>query len=101
MYDECAAAQDRGHELWIQTSCQPLSMEFDMVSPYALYSHSAFEPVKAANGESDALRRIYADPAMRARFREAGDEYDIRVMLRETRSASITIGIGPLRDLRM
>ncbi len=69
MYDECAGAQDRGHELWIQTSCQPLSMEFDMVTPYALYSHSAFEPVKAANGDRDALRRIYADPAMRARFR--------------------------------
>ncbi len=70
MYDACAAAQDRGHEVWIQTSCQPLSFEFDMVSPYVLYSHSAFEPVKAANGDLPTLRRLYADPALRARFRE-------------------------------
>lgn len=69
MYDECAQAIDRGHEVYIQTSCQPLSFDFDLLRPYVLYSHPAFDPVKAAEGERGAIAAIYRDPAMRERFR--------------------------------
>ncbi len=70
MYERCAQALARGREVYIQTSCQPLAFEFDLTSPYTLFSHSAFEPVKASNGDLPTLRKIYADPAMRQRFRE-------------------------------
>jgi N-acyl-D-aspartate/D-glutamate deacylase len=67
-YQRCAAARARGHELYIHTSCQPLSFDFTLRDPYLLYSHDAFTRVKAANPEE--LPAIYADPAFRARFRE-------------------------------
>jgi len=70
LFERCAQAIDRGHEVYIQTSCQPLSFDFDMQRPYVFYSHPAFEPVKANDENPDALRAIYADPAMRERFRE-------------------------------
>jgi N-acyl-D-aspartate/D-glutamate deacylase len=69
MYEQCAQAQDRGREVYIQTSCQPLSFEFDLLSPYVLYSHPAFEAVKAANGDPDILVGLYRDSQMRERFR--------------------------------
>ncbi len=70
MYDRCAQAIDRGNEVYIQTSCQPLSFDFDMVSPYVLYSHDAFERVKEVEGDREMLREIYVQPAMRERFRQ-------------------------------
>lgn len=70
LFERCAQAIDRGHEVYIQTSCQPLSFDFDMQRPYVFYSHPAFEPVKANDENPDALRAIYADPSMRERFRE-------------------------------
>jgi N-acyl-D-aspartate/D-glutamate deacylase len=67
-YQRCAAARARGHEVYVQTSCQPLSFDFTLRNPYLLYSHDAFERVKAAAPED--LPAIYADPAFRRRFRE-------------------------------
>ena len=67
-YERCAAARARGHEVYIHTSCQPLSFDFTLANPYLLYSHDAFARVKAANPEG--LPAIYADPAFRRRFRE-------------------------------
>jgi N-acyl-D-amino-acid deacylase len=67
-YERCAAAHARGHEVYIHTSCQPLSFDFTLRNPYLLYSHDAFERVKAARPED--LPAIYADPAFRRRFRE-------------------------------
>jgi N-acyl-D-aspartate/D-glutamate deacylase len=67
-YERCAAARARGHEVYIHTSCQPLSFDFTLRNPYLLYSHDAFERVKAARAED--LPAIYADPAFRRRFRE-------------------------------
>jgi N-acyl-D-amino-acid deacylase len=67
-YERCAAARTRGHEVYIHTSCQPLSFDFTLENPYLLYSHDAFARVKAANPEE--LPAIYADPAFRRRFRE-------------------------------
>ena len=70
MYDRCAEAQDRGREVYIQSSCQPLSFDFDLIDPYVLYSHDAFAPVKSAGGDRAALAALYADEAFRAGFRD-------------------------------
>ncbi|HTO46330.1 MAG TPA: amidohydrolase family protein [Burkholderiales bacterium] len=67
-YERCAAALARGHEVYIQTTCQPLSFDFTLRDPYLLLSHDAFDRVKTAG--PDELGAIYADPAFRNRFRE-------------------------------
>jgi N-acyl-D-aspartate/D-glutamate deacylase len=67
-YERCAQAIARGHEVRIHTSCQPLSFDFTLREPYLLYSHDAFDAVKAAGPEERA--RIYRDPAFRRRFRD-------------------------------
>jgi len=67
-YERCAAARRRGHEVYIHTSCQPLSFDFTLEEPYILYSHDAFDRVKAARPAE--RRQIYRDPAFRTRFRE-------------------------------
>ena len=67
-YERCAQALERGRELYIHTSCQPLSFDFTLREPYILYSHDAFDAVKAAPPEERA--RIYRDPAFRRRLRE-------------------------------
>ena len=66
-YDEIAAAQDRGHEVYIQSSCQPLSFDFTLTDPYVLLSHSAFDAIK--NATHADLLRIYADASFREAFR--------------------------------
>jgi len=67
-YERCAAARARGNEVYIHTSCQPLSFDFTLAEPYLLYSHDAFDRIKAAKQEARA--GIYKDPAFRSRFRE-------------------------------
>lgn len=67
-YEACAKALERGNEVYILTSCQPLSFDFNLTDPYLLLSHSAFDAIKGVNLEE--LPAIYADPAFRARFRE-------------------------------
>lgn len=67
MYERCAQALDRGREVYIHANCQPLSFDFSLREPYVLYSHDAFEPVKAASPEARA--KIYRDPDFRARLR--------------------------------
>ena len=67
-YERCAAALERGHEVYIHTSCQPLSFDFTLREPYILYSHDAFDRVKAAPPEDRAL--IYKDRSFRKRLRE-------------------------------
>ena len=66
-FERCAAALDRGHEVYVQTNCQPLSFDFTLREPYIFYSHAAFERVKAAAPEERA--GIYRDRAFRAQFR--------------------------------
>ena len=66
-YRRCAEALARGREVYIHTSCQPLSFDFTLRDPYLLLSHDAFDRVKTARSED--LPAIYADPAFRARFR--------------------------------
>ena len=66
-YEKCAAALARGNEVYIQTSCQPLSFDFTLEDPYLLLTHSAFDRVAKRSGET--LTDIYRDPAFRAQFR--------------------------------
>ncbi len=66
-YEKCAAAMRRGHEVCIQTSCQPLSFDFTLEDPYLLLTHSAFERVAKRGDES--LAGIYRDPDFRRQFR--------------------------------
>ena len=67
-YERCAAARSRGNEVYIHTSCQPLSFDFTLAEPYLLYSHDAFGRIKAAKPEDRGA--IYRDPAFRARLRD-------------------------------
>ena len=67
-YERCAEALARGHELYILTSCQPLSFDFTLKDPYVLLSHAAFDPVKSAN--VDALPALYRSSTFRDAFRE-------------------------------
>jgi N-acyl-D-aspartate/D-glutamate deacylase len=67
-YQRCAEARERGHEVYIHANPHPLSFDFTLRDPYLLFSHDAFDRVKAAKPEE--LPEIYADPAFRNRFRE-------------------------------
>ena len=67
-YEVCGQALDRGNEVYILTSCQPLSFDFNLTDPYLLLSHSAFDAIKGVKLE--ALPTIYADPTFRVKFRE-------------------------------
>jgi N-acyl-D-aspartate/D-glutamate deacylase len=67
LYEQCRAAIGRGHEVYIHSSCQPLSFDFGLRDPYVLYSHDAFARVKQAAKEE--LAAIYVDPAFRDAFR--------------------------------
>jgi hypothetical protein len=47
-YERCAQALARGHELYVLTSCQPLSFDFTLTDPYVLLSHAAFDAAGGA-----------------------------------------------------
>ena len=66
-YEHAAQALKRGNELYILTSCQPLSFDFTLLDPYVLLSHSAFDAIKSA--KQDQLANIYRDPEFRRRFK--------------------------------
>src|SRR3954454_827593 len=67
VFNDCAAAQARGNELYIQITCQPLSFDFTLASAYPFYSHSAFDPIKAADREQ--LKAAFRDESFRNAFR--------------------------------
>ncbi|HEV8259467.1 MAG TPA: amidohydrolase family protein [Burkholderiales bacterium] len=67
-YERCAAARARGNEVYIHANPHPLSFDFTLRDPYLMFSHDAFDRVKAARPEE--LPGIYADPAFRHRFHE-------------------------------
>jgi N-acyl-D-aspartate/D-glutamate deacylase len=66
-YERCAAARARGREVYIHTSCQPLSFDFTLAEPYLLYSHAAFDRIKAA--PLDRRASIYKERHFRDEFR--------------------------------
>jgi N-acyl-D-amino-acid deacylase len=67
-YERCAAARGRGHEVYIHTSCQPLSFDFTLEEPYLLYSHDAFARIKAAAPQD--RKSIYREKSFRDEFRQ-------------------------------
>lgn len=67
-YEVAAEALDRGNEVYILTSCQPLSFDFGLTDPYPLISHSAFDAIKGLLVEDIPV--IFADTKFRAQFRE-------------------------------
>jgi N-acyl-D-amino-acid deacylase len=68
MYERCAAAVARGHEVGIHTSCQPLSFDFTLEEPYLFYSHDAFAKIKAA--KPSERKSIYQEKSFRDEFRQ-------------------------------
>ncbi len=64
---EVEAARGRGAEIWAQTNCQPLSMDFPLTSAYCMYGLDAWTPVRDATTK-DAFRRAFSDPAFRQRY---------------------------------
>jgi len=67
-YERCAAAIARGREVYIHTSCQPLSFDFTLREPYIMYSHDAFDEVKAL--QPSGRSQIYRSPQFRSHLRE-------------------------------
>ena len=67
-YERCAQAIARGREVYIHTSCQPLSFDFTLHEPYLLYSHDAFDALRAA--DPSGREAIYRSPGFRSRLRE-------------------------------
>lgn len=61
------AAQARGHDLYGQVSCCPLTNDFTMRSPYPFEGLEAWLPAMQAEGET--LKAVYADPSFRARVK--------------------------------
>jgi N-acyl-D-aspartate/D-glutamate deacylase len=67
-----------------QVSCRPLMFEFQWKAPFPFESMKLFRPVSAADAEGK--KRIYADPAFRAAFREralrggVADRWDVTVI---------------------
>jgi N-acyl-D-amino-acid deacylase len=67
-YERCAAAIARGREVYIHSSCQPLSFDFTLREPYIFYSHDAFDLVKSNSHEKRAA--IYRTREFRESFRD-------------------------------
>jgi len=67
-YDKAAEMRARGHEVYILTSCQPLSFDFTLAEPYPLISHSAFDAIKGKS--KDEIKQIYATSSFRNAFRD-------------------------------
>src|ERR1051325_3381265 len=67
MYERCAKALARGHEVYIHANCQPLSFDFTLREPYVMYSHDAFDRVKSADPEGRTP--IYREREFRERLR--------------------------------
>lgn len=62
-FAKIAAANDRGHELYGQVSCCPLTMDFTLRNPYLMESYEAWRPVMVADG--DTVASVYRDASFR------------------------------------
>jgi N-acyl-D-aspartate/D-glutamate deacylase len=67
---EHARLQAEGIDVVPQVSCRALMLEYQFKAPFPFQSLACFEPVSA--GGPEERRRIYASPAFRAAFKEAG-----------------------------
>jgi N-acyl-D-aspartate/D-glutamate deacylase len=62
--------QAQGVAVIPQVACRPLQLEYQFKAPFPFESLACFGPVSAA--DLAGRRRLYADPAFRAAFRETG-----------------------------
>jgi N-acyl-D-aspartate/D-glutamate deacylase len=67
-YERCAAALARGREVYIHSSCQPLSFDFTLREPYIFYSHDAFDEIKSSSRDERA--GVYKKNEFRNRFKK-------------------------------
>jgi len=58
------AARERGHPVFAQVSCCPLTMDFTLRNPYVFEGLGAWKPAMAAHGE--AVKQVYADAGFRS-----------------------------------
>jgi N-acyl-D-aspartate/D-glutamate deacylase len=61
---DCAAARTRGVEVYGQTSCQPLTMEFTLANAYPLSSLDVWDDLRGADAAT--LTRHFAEPTSAA-----------------------------------
>lgn len=64
----CDVARAAGAEIYGQVSCQPLSHDFTLANAYLMYSLAAWKGLQSA--DKATLRKAYADPDFRTRFRD-------------------------------
>ena len=63
---QCAEARGRGHPIYAQASCQPLSMDFVLTHAYPMLTIDGWPGFS----ESERLKPVFADKAFRDRVRE-------------------------------
>ena len=95
-FADCAAAKERGNELYIQIPCQPLSFDFTMANAYPFFSHSAFDDIKAYSTEQ--LIPVFQNSAFRERFRE---NLETQSSAPSSRGLGSRSSSGPLRKMRI
>ncbi len=66
-----------GHDVVPQVTCRPLNFEFNFKAPFPFEASKVFAPVSAADFEG--RKKVYADPAFRATFRDMIDRPDINL----------------------
>ncbi len=64
-----------GHDVVPQVACRPLNFEFNFRAPFPFEAAKMFAPVSQADFEG--RKKIYADPAFRAIFRDFTDRPDV------------------------
>lgn len=64
---EIEAARSRGAEVWAQTNCQPLSMDFPLTSAYCMFGLDSWAKLRETT-EKAVFRRAFADPAFRKAY---------------------------------
>jgi N-acyl-D-amino-acid deacylase len=69
LLSRCAEATRRGHAMYAQVSCQPLSMEFTLRNAYPLGSYDLWAELRG--GDCDVVRRTIAQPGFRNALRQA------------------------------
>ena len=66
------AGRAEGADVWPQVSCRPLSFSMTMVEPFTLNTNPVFAELMPRS--VDERREAYADPAWRARVRQAWED---------------------------
>jgi N-acyl-D-aspartate/D-glutamate deacylase len=69
--DDHLSLQRQGLQVYPQVACRPLNFEFQFKAPFPYESMQIFAPVSAA--DFAGKKKLYADPAFRAAFRERGE----------------------------